>query len=166
MKARAQPGQMELSFFAVPPAPRMETGGLDVALMVREMLVQVLAEAQARGHDRYEVAAQVSRLSARDVSKDMLDRYCAPSAEGWRFPLEALPALTQATGDYRLLELVAEKCGCRVARGEEAVLLELAALELHERATKARLAALKQSVPEAVMERLVGEVLARIGGGK
>src|SRR5437773_7087387 len=101
-KAAAAPGQMALSFFDVPPTPRSDTGGLDIALVTREILNDILAAASARGMDRHEACANISRLSNYDLSKNMLDRYCAPSAEGWRFPLEALPALTIATGDYRL----------------------------------------------------------------
>lgn len=164
MKRRAaNPSQTELMFFEVPAAPRHESGGLDIALAVREALTDLLGAAAVQGCDRYEVASRVSRLSNHEVSKHMLDRYTAPSAEGWRFPLEALPALTQATGDYRLLELVAEACGCRVYRGEEALLAEIGALTLQERNVKARLTDLRKNVPDNVMDRLVMEVSKRLG---
>lgn len=163
MKTLAAPGQLALSFFDVPAAMRPESGGLDIAVAVRDTLTLMLADAARHGHDRYDVATQISRLSGRDMTKNMLDRYTSEGGD-WRFPLEALPALTQATGDHRLLDLVAEKCGCRLARGDEAVLLEIAALEMHERATQARLKAVRSSVPDDVMERLTAEVLRRIEG--
>lgn len=163
-KRSAAPGQMELSFVEVPPTPRSEAGGLDVALAVREILADILGAASSRGMDRHEVASQVSRLSNHDITKNMLDRYCAPSADGWRFPAEAIPALTIATGDYRLLEALAERCGCRVFRGEEAMLAEIGALTLQERSVKARLDSLRKNVPDTVMDRLVDEVMRRIGG--
>jgi hypothetical protein len=162
MKTIPAPGQLSLSFFDIPAAMRPESGGLDIAVAVRETLALLLADAARHGHDRFDVATQVSRLSGRDMTKNMLDRYTSDGGE-WRFPLEALPALTQATGDYRLLELAAEKCGCRLTRGNESVLLEIAALEMHERATQARLKAVRSSVPDDVMERLTAEVLRRIG---
>lgn len=163
-KFTPQPGQLEMTFFNVPTTPRSDAGGLDIALVVRDALTETLSATQARGIDRHEVAAQISRLSNHDMTKNMLDRYCAPSADGWRFPLEALPAITLATGDYRLLELVAEACGCRITRGEEALLAEIGALTLQERSVKARLGELRKNVPDTVMERLVEEVLKRIGG--
>jgi hypothetical protein len=163
-KRGVHPGQMELSFFEVPPAPRAEAGGLDVAMAVREVLADILGAASSRGMDRHEVAAQMSRLANHDITKNMLDRYCAPSADSWRFPAEAIPALTVATGDYRLLEAIAERCGCRVYRGEEAMLAEIGALTLQERSVKARLDTLRKNVPDTVMDRLVEEVMRRIGG--
>lgn len=158
--------QIPLMFFDVPAAQRNETGGMDIALVVREMLSDLLSAAAVQGYDRHEVAARISRLSNHEISKHMLDRYTAPSAEGWRFPLEALPALTQATGDYSLLELVAEKCGCKVYRGEEAMLAEIGALTMQERTVKARLTDLRKNVPDSVVERLVTEVLKRLGDKK
>lgn len=160
----ANPNQNELMFFEVPAAPRHDAGGLDIALAVRETLTDLLGAATVQGCDRHEVAARISRLSNHEISKHMLDRYTAPSADGWRFPVEALPALTQATGDYRLLELVAEACGCKVYRGEEALLAEIGALTMQERNVKARLVDLRKNVPDSVMDRLVAEVLKRLGG--
>jgi hypothetical protein len=158
--------QNELMFFEVPAAMRSDAGGHDIALAVRETLTDLLGAAGVQGCDRYEVAAQISRLSNHEISKHMLDRYTAPSADGWRFPLEALPALTQATGDYRLLELVAEACGCKVYRGEEALLAEIGALTMQERNVKARLTDLRKNVPDTVMDRLISEVLKRLGEKK
>ena len=65
-----------------------------------------------------------------------------------------------------LLELVAEKCGCKVYRGEEAMLAEIGALTMQERTVKARLTDLRKNVPDNVVERLVTEVLKRLGNKK
>ena len=43
------------------------------------------------------------------------------------------------------------------------MLAEIGALTLQERNVKARLVDLRKNVPDAVMERLVGEVLKRLG---
>lgn len=173
MKPRASnPNQTELGFFDVPAVPRSDSGGLDIASRVRDVLAEVLGAATVQGHDRHDVAARMSRLANHETSKHMLDRYTAPSAEGgdgkggWRFPLEALPALTLATGDYRLLELVAEACGCKLYRGEEAMLAEIGALTMQERNVKARLTDLRKNVPDSVMDRLATEVLKRLGEKK
>ena len=164
MRRAPHPGQLEMSFFSIPDTPRNDTGGLDVALAVRDALTEALSAAALRGVDRHEVGMQVSRLSNRDMSKNMLDRYCAPSADDWRFPLEALPALTMATGDYRLLELIAEKCGCRIARGEEALLAEIGALTLQEKSVKSRLGVLQKNLPDGMLDRLIEKNAKRNGG--
>lgn len=165
-KKSVSPAQMSMSFFDVPAIPRSDAGSLDVSQAVRDGLTDTLATAKVEGRDRYDISASISRLSGRDMSKDMLDRYTAPSSDGHRFPLEALPALVQATGDFSLLELIAQKCGCKMLRGEEAMLAEIGALMLQERTNKARLDHIKKTVPDSVMERLVSEVLKRLGGGK
>ncbi|WP_316154759.1 phage regulatory CII family protein [Cupriavidus sp. BIC8F] len=168
MKRRANqakaPNQLELSFYEVPPKPKNEDGCLNIALNVREALADTLAGASERGMDRYDVATKISRLTTHEFSKHMLDRCCAPSAEGWRFPAEALPALIVATGDYRLLELLAAHCGCRVYRGEEAMLAEIGALTLQVRTANDRLGELRRNVPKHVLDRLVEEELKRHGG--
>lgn len=165
MKRRA-PNPDQLSFFEVPPEPVGENGGLDISQEVREVLSEVLAKAATRGVDRHAVAAAISRLTEREISKHMLDRYSAITTEDWRFPLEALPALVKATGDFRLLELIADACGCRVLRGEEAILAEIGALMLQQNATSSRLDQIKAHVPEPVMQRLVEEALKRVGKGQ
>lgn len=165
MKRAPNPDQLEMTFFTVPETPRSDAGALDLSLVIRDVLVETLSVATLHGMDRHDVAAKVSRLTNRDMSKNMLDRYTAPSAEDWRFPLEALPALIMATGDYRLLELIAEKCGCRIARGEEALLAEIGALILQERSAKSRLGVLQKNLPDGMLERLIKKSATSNGGG-
>lgn len=112
------------ALFAPPPRQiPVAIGSLDIALQLRDTLAAVLQEAvdplTGKRLDRFAVAAALSRLSGRDVSKNMLDRYTAPSADDWRFPAELIPALVKATGDRRLLELLAEMCEARVVVGAE-----------------------------------------------
>lgn len=164
-RATSHDGQAEMNFFDVPSPPATEDGSLDLAREVREILAEVLARSAARGVDRFEVSALISRLADREVSKHMLDRYSSTASEDWRFPLEALPALTKATGDFALLELIAARCGCRVLRGEEAMLAEIGALMLQEKAAKSRLETIRKHVPQPVMQRLIDEALKRLGRG-
>lgn len=118
-----------------PPAMGSTPGSLDIGLKIREALGALLHDAvhAATGErmDRHDVAGAMSRLTGRDHTKNMLDRYSAPSADDWRFPLEALPALVKATGDYRLLYLVAEACGATVNVGAEVLDARIARLQ-HE----------------------------------
>lgn len=165
MRRRVLPlqGQVELNFFDVPTASASESGALDVAHAVRDVLVDVLSAARVAEQDRFEIASQISRVTNRSMTKDMLDQYCANSADGKRFPLEALPALTLITGDYRLLEFIAESCGCRILRGEEAMVAELGALAMQEKAIKDRLKHINSYLPASVAEKLSAEALKRLG---
>lgn len=163
MKRAAAPGQLALTFFEVPEEPAAESGRLDISEASREILAEILSGARAHGRDRYQIAAELSRLGGREMTKNMLDRYCSHGEE-WRFPLEALPALTRATGDFRLLELIAAACGCKVLRGEEALLAEIGALLVQERAAHQRLERIRRNVNDQVMERLIEQAAARLAG--
>jgi hypothetical protein len=165
MRRRVLPhaGQVEINFFDIPSVPRTESGGLDIGHAVRDTLTDVLSAAKLQGMDREEVCAQIARLSNFHITKPTMNNYCAPSAEQRHFPLEALPALTVATGDFRLLELIAEKCGCRILRGDEAVVAELGALAMQEKAIKDRVKNINSRLPSGAGEKLSAEALKRLG---
>jgi hypothetical protein len=167
-KQKHNPNQLSFEplFFAMPKKQESEeVGSKDVSVIVREVLSEILSTVKATAGDRFEIASKMSRLCNRDISKYMLDRYCA-SADEWRFPLEALPALVEATGSYDLLELIVEKCGCKLLRGEEAWIAEVGALTIQEKQTKKRLSELNSVVPEDVLDRLTKAVASRLGGEK
>jgi hypothetical protein len=158
---------LDAMFMAPAPEVRQDAGCLDLSQRVREALTDTLANAKAGGVgtiDRYTIAAQMSRTSGREISKNMLDRYCASSAEDWRFPLEALPALVQATNDYRLLDVIAEACGCRVLRGENAWIAEVGALMAAQQEIKQRLAKYKDVLPTGMADELMARAQKRVGG--
>lgn len=167
-KTDPRQGNLDLKFFPVPQTPAPARGSADISTAVRETIAESLAAARQHSggeRDRYTIAADISRLGGRDCTKNMLDRYCAPSADEWRFPLEMLPAFVQATGDFSLLDRIAEACGCKVLRGEEAWIAEYAALLVQEAELKQRLSAFKKHMPGNVLERLEAEARKRAEGG-
>lgn len=155
-KRTDDPNQLSLEplFFEPPKTTPNVEGSRDISGRIREALGEVLSDANRAGKDRWDVATEISRLCGRDVSKNMLDRYTAQSGVDYRFPAEILPALCQATGDISVLDILAEACGCKVLRGEEAALAELGALMLQDQNTKARMKACKQRIPEGLIDNL------------
>jgi hypothetical protein len=150
------------SFFDPARAPLT---GAELASAIREAVSDALARAKAHeARDRYAVASEMSRLTGRDITKNMLDRYAAPSADEWRFPLEALPALIRATGDTRLVHLIAEACGFKAMPVEATAVAELVTLELEERALKKRIAAARRQLPKEALAWAAHEAERR--GGK
>lgn len=140
----------QVSFFDAPAAPLV---GHELSARIREALAETLATAkETLGRDRYAVATEMSRIMGRDVTKNMLDRYTAPSAEEWRFPLEALPALVAATGDARIVTIIAEASGYKVMPGEATAVAELVTLELQNRAIKKRIAAARKRLPQTALD--------------
>lgn len=161
---RTAPPEQRSFFDAQPEAlPLAEFGQ-----QVRTVLAETLAGARdARGLDRFAVAAEMSRLmgddsSGREMTKRMLDNYCAPSGTDWRFPLEALPLLIRATGDTRLLTLTASACGQKVVPAEAAMLGELMVLEMQERDLRQRKKALEKRLPKGALAWAAHEVARRV----
>jgi hypothetical protein len=148
--ARQSANPAQPSFFDAPTAPLT---GPALSSQIREAVAEALSFAkETLQRDRYVVATEMSRLLARDVTKNMLDRYTAPSAEEWRFPLEALPALVSATGDGRLVTIIAEACGYKAMPGEATAVAELVTLELQQRAIKKRIATARRKLPQQALD--------------
>jgi hypothetical protein len=113
------------------PAP----GSLAVGQQIRQFLSAALKNTAIK---RWEVAGRMSEYTGAEISESMLNAWTAESKEGYRFPLEYLPAFCWATGDYDLLEIVTKACGCYIVKSEEVALLELARLEQAERTIQNR----------------------------
>ncbi|WP_431282695.1 hypothetical protein ACQW02_25360 [Humitalea sp. 24SJ18S-53] len=151
------------SFFDTAPEPLPLH---DFGMEVRSVLAETLAAARDGGADRHAVAAAMNRLagdegSGREMTKRMLDQYCAPSSTDWRFPLEALPLLHRATGDARLLTLVNSACGQKALPEEAAALGELMLLEMQKRELNERAEALRRRLPKGATEWASREIARR-----
>ena len=114
-------------------------GSLDIALGFRQLLSRTL---HACGKDRYQVAAEVSRLQRRDLTKDTLDK-CVGSDTAHALRAEALPALCRAVGSLAPLQYLLEPLGAEVVGPEDRDLFRLARLEEQKRRLDAEVAALR-----------------------
>ncbi|MEQ1814380.1 MAG: hypothetical protein ABL860_08030 [Candidatus Nitrotoga sp.] len=79
--------------------------------------------------DRYQIAADMSRLLGREVSVNTLDKYTSEAAQDHIPNLETAIAFDAATGQTALASLFAEKLGCRVLPGKDSLLAELGRLQ-------------------------------------
>lgn len=79
--------------------------------------------------DRYELAAMMSRLADKEVSKAMLDGWSAESREAFNLPFYLVPAFEEACVTHALGNWLAEKRGSRLLIGKEALTAELGKLE-------------------------------------
>ena len=129
--------------FEIPEAPTPAGGSLNFDAQVCAALSDALKNCH---RDRYQVAADMSRLLAREVSKHMLDAYTAESRDAYNFPLNYVPAFEVATESFVLTQLLAKLRGCRVLVGEDALLEEMGRIKkaqdelaLRERALKERI---------------------------
>lgn len=105
------------------PAPREALpGALDVGLALRHLLSKLLKNCPL---SRFEVAARMSELTGHEISKHQLDAWTAESREGWRFPLEYLPAFESAVETHDVTIWIADLRGARLSVGREALEAQL-----------------------------------------
>jgi len=118
--------------FAAPPVPANLPGSRDYRAVVAGLVAELLRHAATHGADRYEVAARMSRLLGRDVSKYMLDAWTAESREDHNLPFAYLVALEEACETHLLSTWLAETRGGRLFIGRDALDAELGLIE-HQR---------------------------------
>ncbi|SDK30634.1 hypothetical protein [Billgrantia gudaonensis] len=110
-----------LDIFEV-PAPVVPTPGSgNYAAQVSELVGSVLKDCPV---DRYEVAAQMSRLSGDDVSKHMLDAWSSPARTDHNIPLYRVPLLEEVCHSHAFTDWLVHLRGGRVAYGREALAAE------------------------------------------
>lgn len=139
--ARRMRDKLTLDIFDIPQEPKPETGRGDLDLPLREALSDALAHAEG---DRHDIAAEMSRLTGRDISRYMLDAYTAESRADHNFPLRYAAAFEVATHSYCLTNLLAKARGCRVLVGDDALLAELGRIDRQEIELRAQRAAIKK----------------------
>jgi len=130
------------------PQPERPTPGCAAhhALEVSHLVSEVLKGTTA---DRWEIAAQMSRLSGADVSKHMLDAWASPAREDHNIPLYRVAVLEEVTGSHALTDWLAAKRGGRVAYGRETLNQRLGQMLVR-----------KQRIDQQIRElkRLMGEM--------
>lgn len=124
--SRRRGDDLTLDLFVVPqpvaPLPSSMDYGREVAAMVSDVL------SHADG-DRYEIAARMSRLTGRDVSKYMLDAWSSESRDTYNIPFYMTPVLEAACETHNFSNWLADKRGGRLLIGKEALTAELGKLE-------------------------------------
>jgi hypothetical protein len=113
-------------FANVPQAHPMTPG----AWRFRGEIAHVMGEAiKSCAKDRYQIAADMSRLLGREISLNTLDKYTSEASEDHIPNLETAIAFDAATEQMALANLFASKLGCRVLPGKDSLLAELGRLE-------------------------------------
>lgn len=112
--------------FAVPAPVATFPGALDYSQAVRHLLVAAI---KASPLNSAQIAARMSELIGNQISEHQLHAWTAPSREGWRFPLEHLPAFEAATETHTITAWLADVRGGRLLVGREALNAELGRLE-------------------------------------
>lgn len=126
--------------FEVPRPASPTPGSMDYRQEVACLVGQMLKTADG---DRWEIAARMSRLTGKDISKYMLDAYAAEGREEFNLPFYLAPVLEVASASHVLAQWFAEKRGGSMLMGEEVLMAELGKIEAMEAELKQQKAMLK-----------------------
>lgn len=103
------------------------------AATLHQRLARAVGVALAEcGRPRAQVAREMSAFLGEPVSPAMLDAYASPGRDSHRIGAARLMALIHATGDRRLLQLMAEPFGWAVIEARHLALIEAALLREQE----------------------------------
>ncbi|NJD91564.1 MAG: hypothetical protein FIA91_08635 [Geobacter sp.] len=109
-------------------------GSLDIVLGLKQLLSRML-----RGYDRYLVAAQISKTTLKEISKDSLDKMLSSDPAYQPSAIQVL-AICKICGDnLEPFQYLLEPLGASVLSAEDHDLVEMARLQEEERKIKARL---------------------------
>lgn len=137
--------RLTMDLFQVPqPTPAL-AGNVDLDVPLREALNDAIKHAPG---DRHDIAAEMSRLTGRDISRYMLDAYTGESRSDHNFPFRYAAAFEVATGSFALTHLLAKARGGRVLLGQDALLAELGRIEREEQDLRVQKSALKKFLLE------------------
>lgn len=143
------PGQMDLLDWQAPePVARFDERVVRAATLRGRIALAVAAtlrDAAAAGQSRQAIADAMSVHLGERITTATLNSYASQAREDHAIPLTRFVALIHATGDRRLLELLAEPAGWAVVERRVLPLIELAALAEHEDEVKRRRAALRKA---------------------
>lgn len=85
--------------FAIPQPAEPIPASHDYRAQVAHLVSEALREG---GADRYRVAAEMSRLTGREITKTMLDAYASEGRDTFNLPLWEVPALEAACRTHAL----------------------------------------------------------------
>lgn len=130
MARRCMDGQGDLLDWQAPePVIRFDPAAVRAAT-IDGRLARAISAALA-GHDRMRVAQEMSAILGRPVSKHMVDAYASQARADHAISAPRFMALAHATGDARLLQVMAEPMGWAVIDQRYLPLIRLAAVREH-----------------------------------
>lgn len=109
-----------------PPQP----GDLNIDIRLRAAISEAIRRS---GKDRYDICAEMAKLTGVEVSKHGLDSWSAESRakssdlldtngnKRWGIPAELLAAFCQAVDDWRPIHIIVEACRLKAVRGKDIV---------------------------------------------
>jgi hypothetical protein len=99
-----------------------KSGSFNIDAQIRALLSEALKRCPL---SREVVAAKMSELLGREISKSRLDSWTAESKENHRIPFDSAMAFCEVTGSMEIFQVATEILGCYLIKGKDALLTEL-----------------------------------------
>jgi len=115
-----------LDLFEVPQPASSLPSSMDYRAEISGLVGIALKECDL---DRYEVAAEMSKLSGQEVSKYMIDAWASESRDAYNMPFYQTAVLETACKTHLFTNWLADKRGGRLLIGKETLCAELGKLE-------------------------------------
>jgi len=117
-------------------------GALDVSLAFRDALSKALGRCK---ESRWQVAARISELTGRNISKDMLDKYTSSNLD-YALRAEDLPAVLYVTQSLEPIRALLVPVGADAVDPKESKLVKLARMEQEKSRIDADMTQLKHEL--------------------
>ena len=134
-----------LDLFEVPQPAAPVPASMDYRATVAHLVAEMLKQAEG---DRYAIAAKVSRLTGKEVTKAMLDAYTSEAREAWNLPFWLGPVIEAACESHALTNWLADVRGGRLYLGKENLTAQLGRLIKAKEETDQQIKRLKKLMGE------------------
>jgi len=104
--------------FAMPSAEKAIPGASNYSFEASNLIARCMKDTPL---DRWAIAAQMSRLSGDDVSKNMLDAWASPGRPDHNMPFYRCPLFEEVVSTHELTNWLVEKRGGKAAYGRDAL---------------------------------------------
>jgi hypothetical protein len=130
LRSTSQLGLLEWT----PPSPvaRFDEDRVRASSVAERISRAVAAALKDSGEDREVIAARMSEFLGAKVSRHMLDSYASQAREDHAISIVRFVALLHATGDRRLLEVLAQMFDWAVVERRYLKMIDLAAMQERE----------------------------------
>ena len=116
-------------------------GALDIDLGLRQCFSRAMHNS---GKDRYQIAAEMSRLTKASITKDMLDKWAA-SDQGHAMKVNVLAAFCFVCNSFEPYQYGLKFLGSEVLRPEDSSVLEWARLKRESKSIEQRIKQLEST---------------------
>ena len=137
---------LTLDLFEVPVPTAPMPGALNFNRVLHHLISDIL---KSSTRSRVEIAARMVELTGdATISHHSLNAWSAESREGWRFPLEYLPAFEVACETTVLTAWIASVRGGKVLLGKDSLDAEIGKLERLKEDAARKIKQLKHAIGE------------------